>query len=151
MIKAVIFDNNGVITTSDAEGTLQEVSSYLGTTSEKLKPVWEEVAKDVDEGKISTLEFYDKVLKALNLKADLEGLRKIHLGSYVIKPEVKSYVSDLAKKIEVALSNSFGFLINPYLCVNMPCFKAHIFSRKVVNNIIKISAFQTSITVASLN
>ena len=52
------------------------------------------------------------------------------------------------KKMEYALSNSFGFLINPYLSIHMPCLERYILPCKVINNIIEILARQSGITMA---
>lgn len=107
-IRTLIFDNNGILTTSDAEATLANVSRFLNTPISILKPAWEKIGQPLDEGKITTDEFHKELLKALDLEENLEDLKKVHFESYLPKSNVRNFVLKLGSLHELALLTNFG-------------------------------------------
>lgn len=108
MIKTIIFDNNGVLTSSDSELTVDNVTNFLGLKKDVFEPVWSEMAKPLDDGRITTEEFHRAVLDHFDLKNNLSEFREIHLGSYVPKKEVKKFAKSLKGSYEIALLTNFG-------------------------------------------
>ncbi|HBG81837.1 TPA: hypothetical protein DDW69_03270 [candidate division CPR2 bacterium] len=108
MIKTIIFDNNGVLTTSDAEGAHDKVAEFLNKPIREFKHLWEEEARPLDIGKISNPDFLRNFLKHFGLEERYNELLKIHLQCYQDKPEVKEFAKNLGGKYETALLTNFG-------------------------------------------
>jgi len=53
MIKTIIFDNHGVITSSTRDGATEKFAKYLGVTHDEFERVWDTLEGDADEGKFS--------------------------------------------------------------------------------------------------
>lgn len=108
MIKTLLFDNNGVLTTNDNEGTYQNLATFFGVSTQDLRPKQDSIAVDLDKGKITTDEFYELMQKQMGVNKDLTEIRKVHLGSYKSKVAVKDYVKTLKGRYELALLTNFG-------------------------------------------
>src|SRR3989344_2845851 len=108
MITHIIFDNNGVLTTSDEEVTYKKVSEFLRISIEEFKNLLKKYVRDLDCGKITQNEFYSFILKEGGLDFSLEEFRKVHLGCYVSKPEVQSLAANLNKRYKTFLMSNFG-------------------------------------------
>ncbi len=108
MIKTLLFDNNGVFTTNDAGGTYKKLAKFFGVSEGELKPKQDFIALDLDEGKITTNQFYKFIQEQLGTKKDYHKLRNTHLSSYEIRDEVKNYVKTLKNKYELAMLTNFG-------------------------------------------
>ena len=108
MIKTIIFDNNGVLTTSCEEGALKGLIDYLGVSEEQFLPVWNREAEAVDEGKIKTEKFLQNVVNDLKLSKDLGKCQRYYWDSYEPKPEVREFAKNLKKKFEIAFLTNFG-------------------------------------------
>jgi len=74
MIKTIIFDNNGVLTTSDQEATLRNVSGLLDIQASDLKPFWECHPSPLDRGEITNEEFMVNILRKLKKQLTLKNL-----------------------------------------------------------------------------
>ncbi|HBG81433.1 TPA: hypothetical protein DDW69_01185 [candidate division CPR2 bacterium] len=108
MIKTLMFDNCGVITTGDPECGYRNIAEFLGISEDKLIPVWENLGTDLDEGLITTEDFHIKALMALGVSKDVAELRKVHLRSYYVKEDVKDLVELLKHSYGVVLLTNFG-------------------------------------------
>ena len=108
MIKTIIFDNNGVLTTSCEEGAVEGLIDYLGVSKERFFPVWNREAEAVDEGKIKTEKFLQNVVNELNPGKDLEVCQRYYWHSYEPKLEVREFAKSLKKKFEIAFLTNFG-------------------------------------------
>jgi putative hydrolase of the HAD superfamily len=108
MIKTLLFDNNGVFTTNDAEGTYKNLAELFGVDEKDLKPNQDYIALDLDEGKITTAEFYRLMQKQLNTNLEHDDIKRVHLSSYKVKPEMKAYVRSLKDRFELAMLTNFG-------------------------------------------
>ena len=105
MIKTIIFDNNGVLTSSDSE---DNSARLLGVEKSVFKPIWEETAKSLDDGRITTKEFHKEILDHFGIKKDLNELREVHLGSFSLKEEIMEFAESLMDHYELALFTNFG-------------------------------------------
>lgn len=108
MIKTLLFDNNGVFTTNDAGGTYKKLAKFFGVTENELIPKQDFIALDLDEGKITTKQFYKFIQEQLGTTKDYNLLRDTHLSSYEIRKEVKNYVKKFKHKYELAMLTNFG-------------------------------------------
>lgn len=107
MIKTIIFDNHGVITTGDLESkTMQKFANFLGVKPNLLD--WDYLGMDVDEGKITTMQFYKKLIKEFNPSKNLYDLKKLHLQVFKPKKDVQKFAKNLSKKYEIVLLSNFG-------------------------------------------
>ncbi|PIZ00143.1 hypothetical protein COY62_04190 [bacterium (Candidatus Howlettbacteria) CG_4_10_14_0_8_um_filter_40_9] len=105
MIKTIIFDNNGVLTNSDS---MDNACSFLGLDKTIFAPVWEEMAKPLDKGRLTLTEFLKVVLEYFGLDKDLAEFRRVHLGSYARKEDVIKFAEKLRLGYEIALLTNFG-------------------------------------------
>lgn len=108
MIKTVIFDNNGVLTTSCEEGALKKLVDYLGVGMDKFLPIWDVEAEAVDEGKITTEEFLHNVIDRLNPGKDFKQCQKYYWASHETKPDVREFTKELKKSFEIVFLTNFS-------------------------------------------
>lgn len=108
MIKTIIFDNNGVLVTSNEETGFNAITKETGLDTGEFKPVYDELAKNVDKGQITTAEFFREIVRRFGLKIDSGNLQDIIYGSFVRKEETISFVKNLKDKYEIALLTNFG-------------------------------------------
>jgi FMN phosphatase YigB (HAD superfamily) len=108
MIKYIIFDNNGVLTTNDAENTYFQIGKLIGKTKEEVARLFAPHVVVLDKGEISSKEFYSLVLKDAKSSVSVEEFEKVHLGSYLPKQEVQNFALSLKKKYCVILLTNFG-------------------------------------------
>ncbi len=108
MIKTIIFDNNGVLTTSCEEGALQGLVDYLGVGMDQFLLVWNLEAEAVDEGKITTKEFLENVIDRLNPKCDFKMCQKYYWKSHEAKPNVREFAKKLKKDFEIVFLTNFS-------------------------------------------
>jgi len=108
MIKTIIFDNNGVLTSSCQDGALDKLVAYLEVPKEEFLPIWEREALDVDEGKITSEQFIRNVLKTLKSDKDFEICRKYYWSSYEPKQDVRDFAKRLDEKFEIAFLTNFS-------------------------------------------
>lgn len=108
MIKTIIFDNNGVLTTRDKDATYRDVAAFLGVNVTTLKRIWDKLAVPLDEGKITNKEFLESVLVKLDKVADVDKLMNIYLNSYQKHDDVQNFVKTLKHHYELAMLTNFG-------------------------------------------
>jgi epoxide hydrolase-like predicted phosphatase len=108
MIKVIIFDNNGVLVTSNEESAFGAISRATGLNVSVVAPVYDRLSKKIDIGEITTLEFFDTIVRELKLKIDPRNLEKIAYESYNRKEDSIKWVKELSEKYEVALLTNFG-------------------------------------------
>ncbi len=107
-MKVIIFDNNGVLTTSDDERTYNELSKFLGVAINDVKKLFEPYVRDLDTGKITQNEFYFRILRDTESGLSVEQFRKVHLNSYIAKPEMQELAMNVKKNYKIALLTNFG-------------------------------------------
>ncbi len=108
MIKTIIFDNNGVLVTSNDETGFPALGKVIGSKIDEFKPVYEKLAEKVDEGKITTDEFFSQAIKKTGINLTPEDLKRIQYGSFIRKEDVIEMVQKLSKKYEIAVLSNFG-------------------------------------------
>ena len=108
MITHIIFDNNGVLTTSDEELTHSKVSEFLGIAIDKIKPLYGNHVGELDKGTLSQNDFYKNVLKEGGFDLSVGDFRKAHLSGYQRKTEVQDFAKNLGKKYNLAMLSNFG-------------------------------------------
>lgn len=109
MIKTIIFDNNGVLVTSNEETGFPALEKYLG--KEKMRefiPIYKKLAEKLDEGKITTDNFFQMAVRKTKVKITAEKLKAIQYGSFKIKKEVLNIAKSLSPKYELAVLSNFG-------------------------------------------
>jgi HAD superfamily hydrolase (TIGR01509 family) len=107
MIKGIIFDYNGVITSGDWYWTLirSKVSNF-----EEEKVWFEELANQVDLGNITPDDIKDKLSEKLGMeKSELEAFKeKIELGSSYIREDLVNYIKELKDDYKLALLSNYN-------------------------------------------
>jgi len=114
MIKAVIFDNNGVLTTGNVKGPFPKVAKFFGISPDKLKIFWSKGSKKLDRGKITIDKFLKDLIKEIDPKKDFQKLQEIYYSCYKPKKEVRNFAKKLSKNYEVALLTNFGNAFKKY-------------------------------------
>jgi putative hydrolase of the HAD superfamily len=108
MIKTIIFDNNGVLTLSDKEKTINNFAKYFNIQDEELIKVFDEFAKPLDDGTITTFDFHKKIANYFRKDLEYAKLLKIHINSYQPKKGMRDFLVDLKKDYDIALLTNFG-------------------------------------------
>lgn len=108
MIKTIIFDNNGVLVTSNEETGFKSIIKATRLSIEEFKPAYDKLAEEVDEGKITSRQFFKKVVSSFGLDTNPEKLQETIYGSFVRKKDTIDFVLDIRKKYELALLTNFG-------------------------------------------
>lgn len=107
MIKALIFDNNGVLTTTEEEA-YNELAKLSRQKKDLVIRLWKELAKGVDEGKTPVDEFLKSLAYCLGIEEKISDVRKIYYKQYVRDDEMHEVVKKLSKNYKVALLSNFG-------------------------------------------
>lgn len=108
MIKAIIFDNNGVLTTSDKEETIPKFAGYLNRPLEEIRKIFIEEGKRVDIGEITTEEFLKNIMKRTNCGKKHEEILELYLSCYNVKKEVLDLAKKLKENFDMAVLTNFG-------------------------------------------
>jgi HAD superfamily hydrolase (TIGR01509 family) len=107
VIKAIIFDNNGVLT--GLENTqVKTMAQMCGVSFDVFLRKWKEFAEPLDEGKVTTENFLIKLSNYFGNKATYIELDGIYQDCYDRNEEMHNIVRDLSKKYETALLSNFG-------------------------------------------
>ncbi len=107
MIKALIFDNNGVLTTTEKNGS-KDLADLFGVRENHFMSIWKKEALLVDDGSISSNQFLRNVIKKINSQVEIEDVKNIYYKFYDRDDQIHKFVKKLAKKYEVALLSNFG-------------------------------------------
>lgn len=105
MIKTLLFDNNGVITTDTEE---QDLADLFCVSLEDFKVPHKEIHPEYALGKISVDEYCLRHRAAFNGQQDLEEVKKAHFNSYLLVPGVKECLVGLKDQLELAMLTNFG-------------------------------------------
>ncbi len=108
MIKTIIFDNHGVITSSTAEGADKKFADFLGVDLDRFNKIWGSLEGIVDEGKMTSDDFLKNLLHRTNCHKDLSDFKKIYFGSYPPKLDVQGFAKKLGKSFEIVLLTNYG-------------------------------------------
>lgn len=108
MIKTIIFDNHGVITSSTRDGATEGFARFLGVSHDEFERVWDTLEGDVDEGKITNEEFLKSLMAKTGSHKDLKGFRKLYFSSYYPMTDVQEFAKNLGKKFEIVLLTNFS-------------------------------------------
>lgn len=102
MIKAIIFDLGGVLFTNGTKQFIEMVSDIYGVEKEKVKEVMDgELGSLYREAKITHDEFWQKVIEALDIKANSDELEQQWIHGYELIEGTRDLVQELAKKYKV--------------------------------------------------
>jgi len=108
MIKAIIFDNNGVLTDSDKERTITNFAKYFDIREKELAKVFDDFSKPLDDGSITTLDFYQRIADEFGKGFDKKELNKVHIHSYQPKDGMRELLLELRNNHDIALLTNFG-------------------------------------------
>lgn len=108
MINTIIFDNNGVLTYSDAERTIPNFAHYFGISEEYLKSFFDEQAQDMDQGLITTYEFYQHLAKITGKPYDPNELKTIQINGHQPRPGMFELLEELKGKYKLVILTNFG-------------------------------------------
>lgn len=108
MIKTILFDNNGVLCTSNEETGFPTISKMIGLPIPKIRPYYSELASLADEGKISANNQFEKFIEKFASNTDPYVLRDAVYGSFVVKEEVLNFAKELKKEYEIAILTNFS-------------------------------------------
>lgn len=108
MIKTIIFDNNGVLTYSDLERTIDNLANYFNLGRDDVFDIFETAAKRLDAGEITTDYWYCEVAGKLGKEYNRDEIHKIHLESYASKPGMRELLLELKDEYELAILTNFG-------------------------------------------
>lgn len=108
MIKTIIFDNNGVLTYSDKEKTINNFATYFKVENSLVRKVFDDFAKPLDDGTISSYDFYNKIADYFKLNFDHKTLTEVHINSYQPKKGMRDLLKNLKKDYDIALLTNFG-------------------------------------------
>jgi len=107
VIKALIFDNNGVLTKTEGDG-INKMAELFGVSHDEYNEVWKEYAKPLDDGGLTSEEFLMKVINYFGKEVEIDSLREIYYDCYDRDDEMHETVKNLRDKFEVALLSNFG-------------------------------------------
>lgn len=107
MIKTLLFDNNGVLTTTEYEGVVK-LAKIFGVEYRAFNEIWKECAKPLDHGEITTKEFFLSLLNRFNSKVEIDIVKEIYFSCYERDDKMHKIVKNLAKQYNVALLSNFG-------------------------------------------
>ncbi|NTU69887.1 HAD-IA family hydrolase [bacterium] len=108
MIKAIIFDNNGVLTFSDKEKTVANFAKYFKIDESELRKVFDDFAKPLDDGTITTYDFHKKIANHFGKDFNYKDLLKVHINSYQPKEGMRDFLLTLKKDYDIVLLTNFG-------------------------------------------
>jgi putative hydrolase of the HAD superfamily len=108
MIKAIIFDNNGVLTSCDADDTIPGLAKYFGIEDVKaFGETYNELVIPADLGEITTDNFLKDLVAAVGKEYNHGELWKLFRGSYVPKDGARDMLYELKKHCQIALLTNF--------------------------------------------
>jgi HAD superfamily hydrolase (TIGR01509 family) len=107
-IKTIIFDNNGVLTSSFTEKPLIKMAEYLTVSKETLITACTPYVIPLDTGKLTQYDFCANIIKDLNSDKSISELSSIHLESFDLNPEAISLAKKLSNEFNLSLLTNFG-------------------------------------------
>jgi putative hydrolase of the HAD superfamily len=108
MIKTIIFDNGGVLVSRNQDGAYSLFATLYGVSERELTREYDEIAKALDEGKITGDEFYHRLNVFFGRSLSFDKIRVAHRAVFNRKQDVWDYAKGLKKNFELALLSNFG-------------------------------------------
>lgn len=108
MIKAIIFDNNGVLTTTENIG-VAKMAELLNVNIDEFNVAWKEFAKPLDDGQATTDDFLGNLLEHFGQPDKFRQIRDMYFSlCYDRDEEMHELVKSLGKNYQTALLSNFG-------------------------------------------
>ncbi len=107
-IKCIIFDNNGVLTTSNSETVDAICAKWLGVDEKAVREAIISLSPNLDRGKWSDDVFSTKVMRRLDVQKDAHEFSRVRLSGYVAKKDMQRFAKLLSRKYPLALLSNFG-------------------------------------------
>ncbi len=102
MIKAIIFDLGGVLFTNGTKRFIEIIAKEHNLDKERTKNVMEgEIGSLYRVGKITRDEFWQRLLKELEIHADIDTLEEEWISGYKLIEGTRDLVAELSKKYKV--------------------------------------------------
>lgn len=123
MIKVIIFDLGGVLFTNGTKKFISLIIERYGLDKEKVTELMDgELGTLYREAKITRDEFWQRLLKELNIEADIDKLEDEWIDGYALIEGTRDLILELSKKYKiyflsdnvrervVKINNKFNFL-----------------------------------------
>ncbi len=107
MIKAIIFDNNGVLTSCDADFTIPEFAKYFDVDVEYLREPFNRLVAPADRGVETTFEFFESLCKEIDKEYNPDELWNVFKKCYQPKDGMRKIIMSLKNKYQLALLTNF--------------------------------------------
>lgn len=107
-IKAVIFDNHGVLTKSNNEVGYSKIARFLNVSEEDVVTVMRRLTPFFNLGELTTDEFLENIIRYTKAKRNLSEFKNFYHCCYEPKEKVRSLARELAKHFKVALLANAG-------------------------------------------
>lgn len=127
-IKAVIFDNHGVLTTSNGELGYSKIAGFLGIPEDEVVNAMGRLTPFFDVGELTTDEFLENVLRDTGAKRNLEEFKRFYVCCYEPKQEVRELARELSRHFKVALLANAGLVFDE---CHKDCGFEKIFGEKI--------------------
>jgi HAD superfamily hydrolase (TIGR01509 family) len=102
MIKAIIFDLGGVLFTNGTKKFISLMAKKYDIDEEKIREVMDgEIGSLYRESKISRDEFWDSVLKELQINEDKNTLETEWINGYELIEGTRDLIDELSKKYKI--------------------------------------------------
>lgn len=102
MIKGIIFDFGGVLFVNGTKKFIAYVSKKYNIDAEKVKGIIDGgIGSLYREAKITREEFWQRALKELKIKANIETLEKEWISGYQLITETRDLINELGKKYKI--------------------------------------------------
>ncbi|MEK7447374.1 MAG: HAD family phosphatase [Patescibacteria group bacterium] len=111
-IKAVIFDNHGVLTRSNSEVGYSKIAAFLSVPEEVVVTVMGRLTPFFDLGELTTDEFLENIIRYTRAKRNLEEFKRFYTCCYEPKQEVRNLASELSKHFKVAILANAGIVFD---------------------------------------
>ncbi|MDD3481058.1 MAG: HAD family phosphatase, partial [Patescibacteria group bacterium] len=108
MIKAIIFDNHGVLCLNDNEGAHAALSRLLGLTEEEFSEEYWEIEDRTMINEISPKEQFEIFADKIKTDVDPVLIRDTAYKSYTVRPGMMDLVDNLVKDHEIGILTNFN-------------------------------------------
>jgi len=111
MIKAIIFDIGGVISTGKIELLLEKISEKLKINKDDLLTFFKAHKPELATGKMKFAQFHKLLKQKFNLKEDILLLwKKTYLDVFSLNPELLDYADSLRERYKTGvITNTIDF------------------------------------------
>ena len=102
MIKAIIFDLGGVLFTNGTKQFIEKISKRYGIEESKVKEVMDgDLGTQYREAKITRDEFWNRALKELDIKTDIDDLEREWIDGYELIEGTRDIIQKLSSKYRI--------------------------------------------------